>query len=716
MSAPAAKPARRRTPPRHGRRRAAASVAAAPDLLLHLDGRARSSSAGRSGSSRPRPSTSNRTCSPTVSSWTVLVPRPEDRVHGPRIGSNRCTVSTTCAHGSREPEHLRWSRPDARRRGGPGVTPERHLDGGVDPLRDLVARGVRQWVCLLFDEGPEVRVPLTEPLGVWHVAIPDVPVGQRYGFRVDGAWIPRSATDSTRPSCCSTPTRRRSTARSGHPSRSPHDGDPDSREHCGLRALRAPRRRRRRRVRLGCRHPAAHGVGRHRHLRAARQGLHPPHPGSPSSCAAPTPGSATRHGRSYLSDLGVTAVELLPVHQFDAEPSVDAPRADQLLGLQPDRLLRPARRLRAARRPAGSRSRSSGRWSRRCTGPGIEVILDVVYNHTAEGDETGPTLSLPRARQPRPTTCCRRTGRDVRRRHRLRQHRQRRPPGGAAADPGLPALLGRGDARRRLPLRPGLRAGPRRGHDVDMRSAVPRPPSSRTRCSRHVKLIAEPWDAARRLPGRALPAAAGRSGTAASATTCGDFWRGARRAARASSPRGSPARPDLYADDGRAPYASINFVTAHDGFTLRDLVSYDHKHNEANGEGNRDGTDDNRSWNCGVEGETDDPRSVALRAPAGRNLLATLCSCQRRADDHRRRRAGPHPARQQQRLLPGQRDLLVRLATGRRLARHPRDHQDGLCVCDASTLLCGSVTTSSDGRRSRAGPRTCCGCTRTVQR
>ncbi len=82
---------------------------------------------------------------------------------------------------------------------------------------------------------------------------------------------------------------------------------------------------------------------------------------------------------------------------------------------------------------------------------------------------------------------------------------------------------------------------------------------------------------------------------------------------------------DLYADDGRSPYASVNFVTAHDGFTLRDLVSYNGKHNVANGEDNRDGTDNNRSWNCGVEGETDDAAVLALRRKQAANLMATLC-------------------------------------------------------------------------------------------
>ena len=99
---------------------------------------------------------------------------------------------------------------------------------------------------------------------------------------------------------------------------------------------------------------------------------------------------------------------------------------------------------------------------------------------------------------------------------------------------------------------------------------------------------------------------------------------GAASPTRASSPRACPGSTDLYEADGRDPFASINFITAHDGFTLRDLVSYDEKHNEANREDNQDGTDDNRSWNCGVEGETDDPEVLALRARQQRNFLATL--------------------------------------------------------------------------------------------
>ena len=233
---------------------------------------------------------------------------------------------------------------------------------------------------------------------------------------------------------------------------------------------------------------------------------------------------------------------------------------------------------------------------------------------------------------------------------------------------------------------------------------------------RHVKLIAEPWDASMdgyqvgsfpppwvewndQLP-RHRPRLLARAGTA-----------GIRDVA--SRLAGSS---DLYADDGRSPYASVNFVTAHDGFTLRDLVSYDEKHNEANGEGNRDGTDNNRSWNCGVEGETDDDDDHRAAAPAGREPDGHALPVQRRADADGRRRARPHPGRQQQRLLQDNEvswidwrpddawlDLYEVTKAALRLRReHPalrqRHHFDG--TPDAS----------------RAVPRTWPGCTRRVGR
>ncbi len=125
-----------------------------------------------------------------------------------------------------------------------------------------------------------------------------------------------------------------------------------------------------------------------------------------------------------------------------------------------------------------------------------------------------------------------------------------------------------------------------------------------------------------RLPGRQLPRRCGASGTASTATTSGTSGAGSCRSATFAERFSGSA--DLYADDGRHPSASINFVTAHDGFTLRDLVSYNDKHNEANLEDNQDGANDNRSWNCGAEGETDDEAVLTLRARQQRNLLATM--------------------------------------------------------------------------------------------
>ena len=138
-----------------------------------------------------------------------------------------------------------------------------------------------------------------------------------------------------------------------------------------------------------------------------------------------------------------------------------------------------------------------------------------------------------------------------------------------------------------------------------------------------VKLIAEPWDVG---PGGYqvgnFPVLWTRVERHLPRRRCATS--GAARRASASSPRASPARATSTRTTAASPFASINFVTAHDGFTLRDLVSYNEKHNEANLEDNRDGTDDNRSWNCGVEGATDDPEIIALRARQQRNFLATL--------------------------------------------------------------------------------------------
>ena len=175
------------------------------------------------------------------------------------------------------------------------------------------------------------------------------------------------------------------------------------------------------------------------------------------------------------------------------------------------------------------------------------------------------------------------------------------------------------------------------------------------------KLIAEPWDVGDGgyQVGNFPPLWTEWNGKYRDAVR--DFWRGASATLPEFASR-LTGSADLYASDNRHPIASVNFVTCHDGFTLADLVSYDHKHNEANGEDNADGTDDNRSWNCGVEGLTDDAAVLALRARQQRNFLATLLLSQGVPMLLARRRVRPHAARQQQRLLPGQRAVVAALA------------------------------------------------------
>ena len=347
---------------------------------------------------------------------------------------------------------------------------------------------------------------------------------------------------------------------------------------------------------------------------------------------------------------------------------------------------------------------------------GIEVILDVVYNHTAEGNHLGPTLSFRGLDNP---AYYRLVEDDLALLHGLHRHRelpQRPAPPLAAADHGLAALLGDRDARRRLPLRPRGRAGAgvlRRRPAVDVlraRAAGPgRQPGEADRRAVGRR--------AGRLPGRQLPAAVDGVERQAYRDTVRDFWRGEPSLGEFASRLAGSS--DLYENSGRRPVASINFVTAHDGFTLRDLVSYNDKHNEANGEDGNDGESHNRSWNHGVEGPTDDPEILELRSRAAAQLHRHAAAQPGRADAAARRRGRPHPGRQQQHLRPGLRDRLDALGRRRRAAGGVHRRASPGC---AATTRRSAASASSPARRSApaaataSASTTSSGCTPTATR
>ncbi|ACZ40105.1 glycogen debranching protein GlgX [Sphaerobacter thermophilus] len=331
-------------------------------------------------------------------------------------------------------------------------------------------------------------------------------------------------------------------------------------------------------------------------------------------------GLASPASIQYLKELGVTAVELLPVHAFLDDMHLVERGLRNYWGYNTIGYFAPEARY-SSSGDSGGQVAEFKRMVRELHRADIEVILDVVYNHSAEGNHLGPTLNF--------------RGIDNRSYYKLvpdnPRYYQDYTGTGNSLNVGHPQVLRLiMDSLRYWILEmhvDGFRFDlaatlARELHDVDRLSAffdiIHQDP-----VISQVKLIAEPWDV-------------GEGGY-----QVGNFpilwaeWNGKYRDAVRRYWRGDEAQvaelgyrltgsSDLYASDGRRPYASINFVTAHDGFTLRDLVSYNQKHNEANGEDNRDGTDDNLSWNCGVEGPTDDPEINALRAQQQRNFLATL--------------------------------------------------------------------------------------------
>jgi isoamylase len=330
-------------------------------------------------------------------------------------------------------------------------------------------------------------------------------------------------------------------------------------------------------------------------------------------------GLASEEAIAYFKDLGVTAVELLPVHHIIDEGFLNDRGLTNYWGYSSIGYLAP-HALYSATGRHGEQVREFKGMVKAFHRAGIEVILDVVYNHTAEGNHLGPMLAM--------------KGVDNQSYYRLMPDDPRYymdfTGTGNSLNPVHPSVLRLiMDSLRYFVLECHVD-----GFRFDLASALAREFYEVDRLSAffdtihqdpvlsQVKLIAEPWDVG---PGGYQVGNFPVLWTEWNGyyrDTIRDFWRS--QAPVAEFAKRFTGSADLYQEDGRRPFASINFVTAHDGFTLRDLVSYNEKHNEANLEDNNDGTDDNRSWNCGVEGPTDDPEVVRLRLRQMRNFLVTL--------------------------------------------------------------------------------------------
>ncbi len=344
------------------------------------------------------------------------------------------------------------------------------------------------------------------------------------------------------------------------------------------------------------------------------------HPGLPEELRGTYAGLAHPAIIEHLTELGVTALELMPVHQFVNDHRLVDMGLNNYWGYNTIGFFAPHNAY-ASWGDRGQQVLEFKSAVKALHEAGIEVILDVVYNHTAEGNHLGPTLSL--------------KGLDNPSYYRLtedpRYYMDTTGTGNSLLMRSPHVLQMIMDSLRywvtemhvdgfRFDLAATLA---RQFHEVDRLSSFFDLVQQQDPVVSQVKLIAEPWDVGEGgyQVGNFPPLWTEWNGKYRD--TVRDLWRGEPRtlAEFASRLTGSS---DLYQDDGRRPLASINFVTCHDGFTLHDLVAYNDKHNEANGEDNRDGESHNRSWNCGAEGDTDDPGVLALRARQMRNFIATL--------------------------------------------------------------------------------------------
>ena len=485
-------------------------------------------------------------------------------------------------------------------------------------------------LCLLDGLEPqltETRIALTEvDAFVWHGYLPDVAPGQRYAYRVHGPYDPARGHRCNPAKLLLDPYGKaiNGEVRWNEAVFSYRFADPaalntvDSAPYMPTNVVinpffdwgddRAPRI------------PYHETVIYEAHVR----GLTLRHPDVPADQRGTYAGLAHPAVIEHLSRLGVTAVELMPVHQFVPEHNLEARGLTNYWGYNTIGFLAPHKGYSSSQQLGGQVGEFKA-MVKALHAAGIEVILDVVYNHTAESDHRGPTLSFRgidnaayyRLRDDDPRYYVDYTGcgnsLNVRHPHALQ----------LILDSLRYWILEMHVDGFRFDLASALA---RELHDVDRLSAffdlVQQDP-----VVSQVKLIAEPWDVGEGgyQVGNFPPLWSEWNGKYRD--TVRDFWRGQpyTLAEFASRLTGSS---DLYETSGRRPVASINFVTCHDGVTLTDLVSYNRKHNEANGEDGADGSNDNRSWNCGAEGPTSDPAVRELRTRQRLNFLATLLTSQ----------------------------------------------------------------------------------------
>src|SRR5271169_233495 len=508
-----------------------------------------------------------------------------------------------------------------------GATPGEHLGiaGTNFAIASAVASGVT--LCLFDAAGTETQIPLTDnDADIWHAFVPGVGPGQAYGYRVDGPWDPARGLRCNPAKLLLDPYAR---AVSGTVAFGPEvlgqdETDPakpsslDSSAHVPRSLVIDPEFSWQDGKRPWYRY--ADTVLYEIHVK----GFTMRHPDIPPELRGTYAGLGHEAAIAHLVDLGVTAVELLPVHQNVPEAFLVAEGLTNYWGYNTIGFLAPHNGYSAAVR-AGREGGQVAEFKTMVDAlhrAGLEVILDVVFNHTAEAGPDGPTL------------CFR--GIDNLAYYRVDPGE----PGAYYDTTGCGNALNAGDPIMLQLMMDSLRYWLTEMHADGFRfdlaptlarqdGAFDKVSAFLDMCSQdpvvcQAKLVAEPWDVGQMDSydlGRFPPL--WREWNGKYRDTMRDFWRSHPVGIGEFANRFSGSS-DLYATAGRRPTASVNLITVHDGFSQRDLVSYDDKHNEANGENNRDGTSDNFSWNCGAEGPADDPDVNALRARQARALLATL--------------------------------------------------------------------------------------------